>query len=131
MFIRNDLLNKIKEIYEIKEFNYTGAERGVYHSTNNPFLLFTTNKNLIAIRQSVIGKGVYHLSIVEKYDFYYFCGTNNYILKMEKNETVLTKIYSTDAIEHKFPGKAFDFEKKFVAAALENSHRSTPRRGCC
>lgn len=124
MFIREDLLNKIKEIYEIKEFIYMGIEKSIYNNTSDSFLMFVTDKNLIAIRQSYLRKGVYHLQIVKKnenYGYCYLCSINNYILKMEGNETVLTKIYSTNAIEYKFPGKAFDFDKEFVIAALESN----------
>ena len=123
MFIREDLLNKIKEIYEIKEFNYVGIEKSAYNSTIDPFLLFTTDQNLMAVRKSAIRKGVYHIEIVEKNEKHGYCylfSISNYILKMERNETVLTKIYSINNIEYRFPGKAFDFDKEFVIAALEN-----------
>ena len=64
--IREDLLNKIKEIYGIKEFVYVGIERSRYYSTDDPFLLFTTDKNPMSIRQNYIRKGVYHLDIAKK-----------------------------------------------------------------
>ncbi len=123
MYIREDLLNKIKEIYEINEFNYRSIERSKYNGTSDPFLLFTTDNDLMAIRKSPIRKNVYNIEIVEKNEkkgYCYLCSTKNYILKIEGNETILTKIYTIGTIEYRFPGKAFDFEKEFVIAALES-----------
>ena len=68
--IREDLLNKIKEVYEIKEFNYIGTEKSVYSNTIEPFLMFTTNKNLMAIRKSAIENDVYHSNSDEWFDKY-------------------------------------------------------------
>ena len=125
MFIRDDLLNKIKEIYEIKEFSYIGTEKSSnYNGTGDPFLLFTTDKNLMAVRKSAIRNDVYNLEIVEKNEkggYCYLCSINNYILKMEGNETVLTKIYSIDTVQYRFPGKAFNFDTEFVIVALESN----------
>ena len=133
--IREDLLNKIKEVYKIEEFNYIGTEKSVYSNTIEPFLMFTTDKNLMAIRKSAIEKDVYHFELVakdEKHGYCYLCDNKNCILEMKGNETVLTKISSKfNIVEYRFPGKAFDFTKEFVAAALENAQKSTPRRGCC
>ena len=124
MYIRDDLLDKIKEIFKIKEFNYIGIEKKLSNS-NYPFLLFATEENLMAIRRSDISEKVYHLEVVEKskyFNYYYCCNYRNCILKMEKNETVLAKISVIfNTIEYRFSGKAFDFEKEFVIAALENN----------
>ena len=126
MFIREDLLNKIKEIYEIKEFKYVGIKKSNYNysCTSDSLLLFDTDKNLMAIRKSAIRNDVYNLEIVEKNEkggYCYLCSIHNYILKMESDETVLTKIYSIDTIQYRFPGKAFDFTREFVIAALESN----------
>lgn len=125
MFIREDLLNKIKEIYEIEEFSYVGIEKSSnYNGTGDPFLLFTTDKNLMAVRKSAIRNDVYNLEIVEKNykrGYCYLCSIHNYVLKTEGNETVLTKIYSIDTVQYRFPGKAFDFTQEFVIAALESN----------
>ena len=126
MFIREDLLNKIKEVYGIKEFKYIGIEKSNYNYSyaSDSLLLFDTDKNLMAIRKSAIRNDVYNLEIVEKNEkggYCYLCSINNYILKMEGNETVLTKIYSIDTIQYRFSGKAFDFTQEFVIAALESN----------
>lgn len=121
--IREDLLSKIKEIYKIKEFNYIGSEKNLY-SSNYPFLLFASDQNLMAIRKSDMEKGIYHLEVIAKadrFDYYYVCDYRNCILKIEGNETVLAKISVIfDTIEYRFPGKAFDFDKEFIIATLEN-----------
>lgn len=132
--IREDLLNKIKEIYGIKEFVYVGIERSRYYSTDDPFLLFTTDKNPMSIRQNYIRKGVYHLDIVkknEKLGFQYLCDDKHCLLEIEGNETVLTKISAGDTVEYRFPGKAFNFDPQFVTATLESARKRVPRRGSC
>ena len=126
MFIREDLLNKIKEIYEIEEFTYAGIHRSSYNydGGNDSLLLFTTDNYLMAIRKGYIRNDVYHLEIVEKNEkqgFCYLCSSKNYILEIKGNETILTKIYTIDNIEYRFPGKAFDFTQEFVIAALESN----------
>lgn len=131
--IRDDLLNKIKEIYGIKEFVYIDTKTNVY-SISAPFLLFLTDKNLMAIRQNAIRNSVYHFETVvkdEKKGYCYRCDDKNCILEVEGNETVLTKISPNDTIEYRFPGKAFDFTAEFVTAALESTRKSKPRNGCC
>lgn len=132
--IREDLLSKIKEIYDIKEFSYIGIERSYYYSTDDSFLLFTTDKNPMSIRKNYIRKGVYHLDIVkknEKLGFQYLCDDKHCLLEIEGDETVLTKISAGDTVEYRFPGKAFNFDPQFVTATLEKAHKSVPRRGCC
>ena len=125
MYIRDDLLNKIKEVYGIEEFSYIGIEKSSnYNGTGDPFLLFDTDKNLMAVRKSAIRNDVYNLEIVEKNEkggYCYLCSINNYILKTEGKETVLTKIYSIDTVQYRFPGKAFNFDTEFVIAVLESN----------
>lgn len=131
--IREDLLNKIKEIYDIKEFIYIDTKTNVY-SIGDPFLLFLTDKNLMAIRRNAIRNSVYHFETVakdEKKGYCYLRDDKNCILEVEGNETVLTKISSTDTIEYRFPGVAFNFDPEFVTAALESTRKSKPRNGCC
>ena len=123
MYIRDDLLNKIKEIFEIKELTYIRSETYLL-SSNYPFLLCSTDKNLIAIRRSDTNEKAYHLEVVEKskyFNYYYVSNYLNCILEIRENETVLTKIsLAFDTEEYRFPGEAFDFNKEFVITALEN-----------
>lgn len=130
MFIRNDLLDKIKEIYGTEKFLYTSTEQDVYGNVGTPFLIFTTDKKLIAITKNAILKNVYNLEFAardRKDGRCYLCNNRYYmILEVEGNETILTKVYSNalvnsaNSIEYKFPGIAFNFDQEFVIAALEN-----------
>ena len=124
MFIRDDLLNIIKEIFEIKEFNYMRIEKNLSSSKFPFFLLFNTDKNLMAIRKNNYEKGIYQIEIITKSD----CSNYNIhdakycSIRVEENETILVKAFTIfDTIKYKFPGKAFDFEKEFVIAVLENN----------
>lgn len=130
MFIRDDLLNKIKEIYGTKKFVYTNTEQDVYGNVGIPFLIFAIDKKLIAIGKNAILKNVYNLEFAardRKDGRCYLCNHRYYvILEVEGNETILTKVYSNalvnseNSIEYKFPGIAFNFDQEFVIAALEN-----------
>ena len=123
MYIRDDLLNKIKEIFEIKELTYIRSEKYLLSSIY-PFLLCSTDKNLIAIRRSDTNEKAYYLEVVEKSKYFNYYYVSNYlscILEIRENETVLTKIsLAFDTEEYRFPGEAFDFNKEFVITALEN-----------
>lgn len=131
MFIRDDLLDKIKEIYGTEKFLYTSTEQDVYGNVGTPFLIFTIDKKLIAITKNAILKNVYNLEFAardRKDGRCYLCNHRYYvILEVEGNETILTKVYSNalvnseNSIEYKFPGIAFNFDQEFVIAALENT----------
>lgn len=120
--IREDLLNKIKEIYDIKEISYIGVEKNIY-TDECPLLLFATDKNLISIRRGLVKKEIYHLEIMAKdqrFGYYYIRDHKSCILRVKENETILTNVSAiSDTIVYKFPGIAFDFTKEFVVAALE------------
>lgn len=130
MFIRDDLLDKIKEIYGTEKFLYTSTEQDVYGNVGIPFLIFAIDKKLIAIGKNAILKNVYNLEFAardRKDGRCYLCNHRYYvILEVEGNETILTKVYSNalvnseNSIEYKFPGIAFNFDQEFVIAALEN-----------
>ena len=125
MFIREDLLDKIKEIFEIKEFDYMGIEKNLSSSKFPFFLLFKTDKNLMAIRKNNYEKGIYQIEIIVKSDHsecYHIYDAKYCSIRVEENETILVKAFTIfDTIKYKFPGKAFDFEKEFVIAVLENN----------
>ena len=125
MFIREDLLDKIKEIFEIKEFDYMGIEKKLSSSKFPFFLLFNTDKNLMAIRKNNYEKGIYQIEIIVKSDHsecYHIYDAKYCSIRVEENETILVKAFTIfDTIKYKFPGKAFDFDKEFVIAVLENN----------
>ena len=125
MFIREDLLDKIKEIFEIKEFDYMGIEKNLSSSKFPFFLLFKTDKNLMAIRKNNYEKDIYQIEIIVKSDHsecYHIYDAKYCSIRVEENETILVKAFTIfDTIKYKFPGKAFDFDKEFVIAVLENN----------
>ena len=125
MFIREDLLDKIKEIFEIKEFDYMGIEKNLSSSKFPFFLLFKTDKNLMAIRKNNYEKDIYQIEIIVKSDHsecYHIYDAKYCSIRVEENETILVKAFTIfDTIKYKFPGKAFDFEKEFIIAVLENN----------
>ena len=124
MYIRDGLLNKIKEIFEIKELTYIRSEKYLL-SSNYPFLLCSTDKNLMAIRKNNYEKGIYQIEIIVKSDHsecYHIHDAKYCSIRVEENETILIKAFTIfDTIKYKFPGKAFDFDKEFVIAVLENN----------
>lgn len=130
MFIRDDLLDKIKEVYGTEKFLYTSTEQDVYGNVGTPFLIFTTDKKLIAITKNAILKNVYNLEFAardRKDGRCYLCNHIYYVvLETQGNETILTKVYSNavvnsiNNVEYKFSGIAFNFDQEFVIAALEN-----------
>lgn len=130
MYIRDDLLDKIKEIYGTEKFVYTDTEQDVYGNVGTPFLIFTIDKKLIAITKNSILKNVYNLEFAardRKDGRCYLCNHTYYVvLETQGNETILTKVYSNgvvnsiNSVEYKFPGIAFNFDQEFVVAALEN-----------
>lgn len=130
MFIRDDLLDKIKEVYRTEKFLYTSTEQDVYGNVGTPFLIFTTDKKLIAITKNAILKNVYNLEFAardRKDGRCYLCNHIYYVvLETQGNETILTKVYSNavvnsiNNVEYKFSGIAFNFDQEFVIAALEN-----------
>ena len=130
MFIRDDLLDKIKEVYGTEKFLYISTEQDVYGNVGTPFLIFTIDKKLIAITKNSILKNVYNLEFAardRKDGRCYLCNHTYYVvLETQGNETILTKVYSNavvnsiNSVEYKFPGIAFNFDQEFVIAALEN-----------
>ena len=114
MFIRDDLINEIKKIFNIKELNYIKAMKTLYGET---LLLFKAEGRTIAIE---------------------FEEENNYciweISKDVKSSGCLfslmpiVKLYATSQETYlefegttiKLPGKAFDFTIELDLAALED-----------
>ena len=82
-------------------------------------------KNLMAIRKNNYEKGIYQIEIIVKSDHsecYHIYDAKYCSIRVEENETILVKAFTIfDTIKYKFPGKAFDFDKEFVIAVLENN----------
>ena len=114
MYIREDLLNKIKEIFNIKEFTYVGTGKHFYN--NNDMFIFDCDDEIVAIEI----KNPNLFSIYKsKENFecpgYFYTVTKRNFLLFKDNETHLR----VDGETTTFPGKAFDFTSELVLLAME------------
>lgn len=112
MFIREDLLNEIKKIFNIKELNYIKAREARETSYGTSSLLFNSEGRMIVIE-------------FDRDDNYYYIYESGCFFIVES----IVQLYTTDeetCLELdetviKLPGKAFDFTKELVLLAMENS----------
>lgn len=112
MFIRDDLLNEIKKIFNIKELNYMKAREARKTSYGTSSLLFDSEGRTIVIE-------------FDKDDNYYYIYESGCFFIVES----IVQLYITnketclelDETIIKLPGKAFDFTKELVLLAMENS----------
>ena len=114
MYIREDLLNKIKEIFNIKEFTYVGTGKHFYN--NNDMFIFDCDDEIVAIEI----KNPNLFSIYKsKENFecpgYFYTVTKRNFLLFKENETHLR----VDGETTTFPGKAFNFTSELVLLAME------------
>lgn len=112
MFIRDDLLNEIKKIFEIKELNYTKAVKTIYGEI---LLLFKAEGRTIAIEFEK--ENIYYIYEVEEESSCCFIVGPMVKLFINKEETCL----KFDNTVIKLPGKAFDFAGELVLLAMEDS----------
>ena len=108
-FIRDDLLNEIKKIFNIKELNYIKARETSYGTSS---LIFNTEGRIIVIEFDKDDNCYY---IYESGCF--FIVESIIQLSITDKETCL----ELDKTVIKFPGKAFDFTRELVLLAMENS----------
>ena len=116
MYIREDLLNKIKEVFDIKEFTYVGTGKHFYN--NNDMFIFNCGNETIAIEI----KNPNLFSIYKsKENFecpgYFYTVTKRNFLLFKDNKTCLR----VDGETTTFPGKAFDFTSELVLLAMERN----------
>ena len=114
MYIREDLLNKIKEVFDIKKFTYVGTGKHFYN--NNDMFIFNCGNEIIAIEI----KNPNLFSIYKsKENFecpgYFYTVTKRNFLLIKDNKTCLR----VDGETTTFPGKAFDFTSELVLLAME------------
>ena len=113
-FIREDLLNEIKEIFNIKEFHYTRAIKTLYDET---LLLFNAEERNIAIEYEE--EGIYYIYEIEKGPVNGgFCIMTSPVVKLFINEKETWIKFGSTIVE--FPGKAFDFTGELVLLAMED-----------
>ena len=116
MYIREDLLNKIKEVFDIKKFTYVGTGKHFYN--NNDMFIFDCDDEIVAIEI----KNPNLFSIYKsKENFecpgYFYTVTKRNFLLFKENETHLR----VDGETTTFPGKAFDFTSELVLLAMERN----------
>ena len=112
MFIREDLLNEIKKIFNIKELNYIKAREARETSYGTSSLLFDSEGRMIVIE---FDKDDNHYYIYESGCF--FIVESIVQLYITDEETCL----ELDETVIKLPGKAFDFTAELVLLAMEKS----------
>ena len=116
MYIREDLLNKIKEIFNIKEFTYVGT--GKHGFSNNDLLIFNCDDENIAIEVADIDfYFIYKTKESSDHDGYFYTITPRYFLFINENKTCL----KIDKNITSFSGKAFDFTSELVLLAMERN----------
>ena len=112
MFIREDLLNEIKKIFDVKELNYVKASKASRASYGTSSLIFDTEGRMIVIE-------------FDKDNNYYYIYESGCFFIVES----IVQLYTTDEetcldfdeTVIKLPGKAFDFTNELVLLAMENS----------
>ena len=115
MYIREDLLNKIKEIFNIKEFTYVGT--GKHGFSNNDLLIFNCDDENIAIEVADINfYFIYKTKESSDYPGYFYGVTQRNFLLVKDNKTRLR----VDGETTTFPGNAFDCTSELVLLAMEN-----------
>ena len=116
MYIREDLLNKIKEIFNIKEFTY--IRNGKYCYNNNDLFIFDCGNEIIAIEAGTANFfSIYKAKENCDHPGYFYAVTSSNFLLIKDNKTRLR----VDEKITTFPGKAFDCTSELVLLAMENS----------
>ena len=116
MYIRDDLLNKIKEILNIKEFTYVGTGKHFYN--DNDMFIFDCGNETIAIEVGTTNFfSIYKAKENYNYPGYFYGVTQRNFLLVKDNKTRLR----VDEKITTFPGNAFDCTSELVLLAMENS----------
>ena len=115
MYIREDLLNKIKEIFNIKEFTYTRTGK---HYNNNDMFIFDCDNETIAIEVETANFfSIYKTKENFDHPGYFYAVTPKNFLLIKDNKTRLR----VDGETTTFPGTAFDCTSELVLLAIEKS----------
>ena len=116
MYIRDDLLNKIKEIFNIKEFIYVGTGKHFYNDNN--MFIFDCGNETIAIEVGTANFfSIYKTKESSDYPGYFYTVTLRNFLLIKDNKTRLR----VDGETTTFPGNAFDCTSELVLLAMEKS----------
>ena len=116
MYIREDLLNKIKKVFNVKEFTY--ARTGKYCYNNNDLFIFDCGNETIAIEVGTANFfSIYKAKENSDHPGYFYAVTSGNFLLIKDNKTRLR----VDEKITTFPGNAFDCTSELVLLAMENS----------
>ena len=116
MYIREDLLNKIKKVFNVKEFTY--AKTGKYCHNNNDLFIFDCGDETIAIEAGTANFfSIYKAKENSDHPGYFYAVTSGNFLLIKDNKTRLR----VDEKITTFPGNAFDCTSELVLLAMENS----------
>ena len=116
MYIREDLLNKIKEVFNIKEFTYVRTGKHCYN--DDDLFIFDCGNETIAIEVGTANFfSIYKTKESFKHSGYFYAITQRYFLFINENEKE-TRLRINENITA-FPGKAFDFTSELVLLAME------------
>ena len=116
MYIRDDLLNKIKEVFNVKEFTY--IRNGKYCYNNNDLFIFDCGNETISIEVGTTNFfSIYKAKENSDYPGYFYEVTQRNFLLIKDNKTRLR----VDGETATFPGNAFDCTSELVLLAMEKS----------
>ena len=116
MYIREDLLNKIKKVFNVKEFTY--ARTGKYCYNNNDLFIFDCGNETIAIEAGTANFfSIYKAKENSDHPGYFYAVTSSNFLLIKDNKTRLR----VDEKITTFPGNAFDCTSELVLLAMERN----------
>ena len=124
MYIREDLLNKLKELYDTKNFTYIGIEKNIFEK---PILLFKIDDGFVMINE--IRKNSFRICRAIRDALppnrYFSCTRKKQFLSFEETNTKLVNniilINDSHMQEIIFPKRAFNFDSELVLIKLENN----------
>ena len=115
MYIRDDLLNKIKEVFNVKEFTY--IRTGKYYNNNDTFIFDCGNETIAIEVETANFFSIYKTKENSDHPGYFYAVTQKNFLLIKDNKTRLR----VDGKTITFPGNAFDCTSELVLLAMENS----------
>ena len=115
MYIRDDLLNKIKKIFDVNEFTY--IRTGKYYNNNDMFIFDCGNETIAIEVETANFFSIYKTKENSDHPGYFYAVTQKKFLLIKDNKTRLR----VDGETTTFPGNAFDCTSELVLLAMEKS----------
>ena len=116
MYIREDLLNKIKKVFNIKKFTYVGTEKHFYND-NDMFIFDCGNKNIAIEVETANFFYIYVYKTKKSSDYpgYSYTVTSRNFLLIKDNKIHLIVNGETTV----FPRETFDCTSELVLLTME------------